>query len=233
MLTKTIPSYLYQEYNDDDALQAFFDAFNASAQDYVDWFNAIELPVYTSPTISGDLLDWVAEGLYGMPRPSLSSSGADQTTGPFNTNAMNTAALNDYEVIGGASPNPAVTNDVFKRVLTWHFYKGDGKNFDVRWLKRRVWRFLQGANGTNFDVDQTYCVSVTFGPGMLVTIALSYYVEVFSGIGFFSIGETPIGGIPMPIDLFNLAPVLKVGIEGGVLELPFQFTYAVDITRVT
>ena len=47
--------------------------------------------------------------------------------------------------------DPAVTDDVFKRILTWHFYKGDGKNFSVRWLKRRIWRFLQGANGTDFD----------------------------------------------------------------------------------
>jgi hypothetical protein len=233
MLTKTIPSYLYQEYNDDEALQAFVDAYNTSAQGYVDWFSAIELPVYTSPTIAGDLLDWVAEGLYGMPRPSLSSAGQSQTIGPLGTGTLNELALDELDVLGGASPSPAVTDDVFKRILTWHFYKGDGKDFSVGWLKRRIWRFLRGENGVGFDVDQTYNVSVTFGPGTLVTIGLSYYIEKFSGIGYFIIGETAIGGVAYPAHFFDLAPVLKAAIEGGVLELPFQFTYAVDITQVT
>ena len=102
MLTKTIPSYLYKEYDDDEALQAFVDAFNASAQDYVDWFNTIELPVYTSPTSSGDLLDWVAEGLYGIPRPSLFSSGGAQGIGPLDTGALNELILNDYEIRYGS-----------------------------------------------------------------------------------------------------------------------------------
>jgi len=37
-LTKVIPSYLYQEYSDDDDLQAFVMAYNGLAQQYVTWF---------------------------------------------------------------------------------------------------------------------------------------------------------------------------------------------------
>lgn len=233
MLAKTIPTYLYQEYNDDEACQAFVDAYNASAQTYVDFFNAINLPIYTGPLIVGDLLDWVAEGLYGLPRPSLSATSNETTDGPLDTAPLNVLTLNGYDFPGGAAPGPSVTDDIFKRILTWHFYKGDGKNCSVRWLKRRVMRFLNGVDGADADTSQTYDVSVTFGPGTLVTIALSWSEEAFYGIGLFAIGITPIGGIPVPPDLFPMAPVLKAAIEGGVLELPFQFTYAVDISAVT
>jgi len=233
MLSKTIPAYLYQQYNDDESLQAFVSAYNTKSQDYVAWFNAINLPIYTGAPIVGDLLDWEAAGLYGMVRPSLSASGSAETTGPLNTAALNTAPLNGYESVGGSSPDPAVTDDIFKRILTWHFYKGDGKTFSVRWLKRRVVRFLYGVNGTDVDVGSTYDVSVTFGPDTLATITLTYAENAFSGIGIFAIGVSPIGGVPIPSDLFAFAPVLKAGIEGGVLELPFQFTYAVDISAVT
>ena len=39
-LASTIKSYLYQEYAQDNDLQAFVDAYNAIAQGYQDWFNA-------------------------------------------------------------------------------------------------------------------------------------------------------------------------------------------------
>ena len=36
--------------------------------------------------------------------------------------------------------------------MTWHLYKGDGKTFNTRWLKRRVMRFLTGAGQYTDDV---------------------------------------------------------------------------------
>jgi hypothetical protein len=45
-----------------------------------------------------------------------------------------------------------VTNDdLYRRILTWHFFKGDGNYFSTRFMKRRVWRFLYGYNGVNPD----------------------------------------------------------------------------------
>ena len=120
-LTKIIPSYLYQQYADDDDLQAFVGAYNTLAQQYLDWMNNINLPVYTSDTITGSLLDWVAEGLYGMERPAL-SSGQNRNVGPFNTYAYNTLGYNVHKIIG---PTDLVdtSDDVFKRIMTWNFYK--------------------------------------------------------------------------------------------------------------
>ena len=44
-LTKTIKSYLYFEYRNDDNCQAFVDAYNEMTQGYIDWFTSIDLPV--------------------------------------------------------------------------------------------------------------------------------------------------------------------------------------------
>lgn len=204
MLTKTIPSYLYIEYQGDAALEAFVAAYNVMAQEYVDWFNQIGLPVYTGPLISDSLLDWVAMGLYGISRPALT----------------------------GSTP---VTDDVFKRVISWHFYKDDGKVFDVRWLKRRIMRFLEGVNGTGQAVNQTYQISVRF-PGSSVVL-----INVLPGIGLFD-RRTLFNGSQFNTRKFNetilqlqnyadttLAPILKDAIDAGVLELPFQYSYIVGI----
>jgi len=87
-LTTALPSYLYQQYTDDDDLQAFVLAYNTYAQEFVDWFNSINLPIYTQPQIFGALLDWVAAGIYGLARPVL-SSGTFHSVGPYNTQYFN------------------------------------------------------------------------------------------------------------------------------------------------
>jgi len=229
-LTTVIPSYLYQEYTDDDDLQGYVAAQNEMQQNYVDTFNALNLPIYPGPIVSGKLLDWVGRGVYGMQRPAL-SSGIKVLFGPLNTWGPNwvttdvqwqgpydvknnnpdltkitiasdwmfwtavtptlggTQALTvnlpglpigtiihdrdefryfadpypNWEVTSGAAvqtrfalneivrigPEDAVltSDDVYRRILTWHFYKGDGNYLSIRWLKRRVWRFIYGKNG--------------------------------------------------------------------------------------
>jgi hypothetical protein len=87
-LTTVIPSYLYQEYSDDDDLQGFVAAINTKQQDFVDTFNALNLPIYTGPIVQGALLDWVARGLYGMARPEL-DTGKPDLMGPLNTYGPN------------------------------------------------------------------------------------------------------------------------------------------------
>lgn len=197
-LTQTIPSYLYMQYADDEDLQAFIRAFNELAQQYVTWFASIGLPVYTGDLITGDLLDWVARGLYGVSRPAL-SSGDVENVGPFNTMELNSYPFNDYEVLGDDSFQPT-DDDNFKRIITWLFFKGDGTVFNVRWLKRRIARFLNGVNGVNYNVDQTYNISVTFTGGNNITITVDDY-----------------------------APILKEAIDAGVLQLPFQYNWTIDI----
>lgn len=229
-----IPSYLYQQYSDDDDLQAFTDAFNQYAQVYLDWFNQINLPVYTKATVAGALLDWVAEGLYGISRPAL-PSGKNQYLGPFNTFAYNVLPFNGHKFIGPVNYT-ATNDDTFKRIITWHFYKGDGKYFNVLWLKRRIVRFLNGLNGTAPNVDQTYQVSVSFGVGNQINIRLLVGIRTVTGGAFYNrylFNTAPFNSLASnltPLTPITEAPILQAAINAGVLELPFQFVYVVTIS---
>ena len=226
-------SYLYVQYNDDESLQAFVASQNQLAQGYLDFMNTINLPVYTSDNISGSLLDWVAAGLYGIIRPAL-PYGNPASLGPFNTYAYNTVAFNG---LVGASTSTfyATSDDTFKRMITWNFYKGDGYQFNVKWLKRRVMRFLYGVNGTDPGVNQTYRISVSFGTGAVVNIQVVKNRAVLTGSTMFntfafntkafnaySASNVNYPSIPE-------APILKAAIESGALQLPFQFTYVVTV----
>jgi hypothetical protein len=192
-LTTVIPSYLYQEYSDDDDLQGFVAAQNDMQQNFVDTFNALNLPIYPGPIVAGKLLDWVGQGLYGMARPAL-SSGLPVIMGPLNTYGPNwifpmwdpvppstaiTFGLNEIEML--SIGDVVITDDdIYRRILTWHFYKGDGNYFSVRFLKRRIWRFLFGANGTapelvppgigDESIADTEQISVTLGVNRNITI---------------------------------------------------------------
>lgn len=200
-LAKTIPSYLYEQYADDDDLQAFVAAYNEEMQAYIDWFNQIGLPVYTGSLISGTLLDWVAEGLYGIKRPVL-SSGLTDYIGPYNTAMFNQIVYNGLDTAGPT--NVTVTNDdIFKRIMTWRLYRGDGKTFNLNWLKRRIVRFLNGPNGTDPIITNTYAVSAFYATRTQVDIVL-------------------------PAD--PNASILKDAIDSGVLDLPFQLSFSVTIS---
>jgi hypothetical protein len=197
-IQNTINSYLYVQYNDDDDMQAFVGMYNAYTQAYLNWFNNLGLPVYTQGNITGSLLDWVAQGLYGIRRPGLPTEGSP-AVGPFNTYAFNTLAFNQL-IPAVTQAYYATTDDTFKRIITWLFFKGDGHQMNIRWLKRRIARFLNGVGGTSYNVDQTYDISVAFTGPQAVTITV------------------PTGSI---------ATILQAAIDAGVLELPFQITWAV------
>lgn len=198
----TIPSYLYVQYKDDDDLQAFVNGYNGMAQDYVDWFNQANLPIYTG--LAGSLLDWVAAGLYGITRPTLESF-AIAARGMVNTYELNTLELNEY-VPGTPAQFFLASDDVFKRVITWHFYKGDGKVFSLLWLKRRVLRFLYGTNGTDVNVADTSGVSITIS-GHTVTIDLSRITNVTTA----------------------LLQTFEYAVASSILELPPQYTFTVTL----
>ena len=198
-LTVIPPAYLYQEFADDGDLQAFVAAYTTLTQQYLDTLNQLNLPIYTG--LSGPLLDWVGAGVYGLPRPTIpgtapSVSGLIDTYGPDSNVPLNTQTVTSGTTF-------VTTDDVYKRILTWHFYKGDGKTFNIKWLKKRVLRFLTGQNGTDPGISSTYPVSVTFGSGYAVTITVPNY---------------------------PLAQYLQAGIQSGVLETPFQYAFTVVIS---
>ncbi len=202
MLATVTPSYLYVEYNDDENLQAFVTAYNGLAQQYVNWFNQVGLPIWTGSLIAGPLLDWVGNGLYGISRPVFTTS-TSTSFGPIATFpiAMNPIAARTVRESGSAT---IATDDIYKRVMTWNLYTGDGRQFTTRWLKRRIERFLHGAAGVDPIVDETYDVSVT------------------QAAGAFTI-RIPVGGV---------SQYLLQAFANGVLNVPFQYTYEVLIGQI-
>lgn len=201
-IQNTIPAYPYVQYQGDDNVTAFFEAYNIYAQAYVDWFNNLDLPIYTKAPVAGALLDWVAESLYGVSRPGLPTSFGTPPQGPVNTFLVNSLPANGYRP-GIPDTFTATSDDTFRRILTWAFYKGDGKTFTPRWLKRRINRFLNGINGTNVLNDTTYNVSLA-----------------------------PTGFKSWTITLANVpeSQIFKIAVQTGVLELPFQINWTITLT---
>jgi hypothetical protein len=202
MVTEAIAAYPYVQYQDDPHVGAFFSAYNVYAQAYLAYLVGLNLPVYTNGVIAGPLLDWVAQGIYGISRPALPSGSGTPARGPFNTYALNTLAFN-WAVAAVGAGYTATSDDTFKRVITWFFYKGDGKTFTPRWLKRRINRFLNGLNGTDVANDQTYAISVNFTGYKQWTITLATGPE---------------------------ALIFQAAVKAGVIELPFQITWTVTLT---
>jgi hypothetical protein len=161
--------------------------------------------VYTSDNITGPLLDWVAEGIYGIKRPVL-SSGSVKAIGPYNTAEYDVLHYNESKTLGSVV-EVTTTDDVFKRIMTWNLYRGDGKIFNVTWLKRRVKRFLEGLNGTDPGVTVTYDISVTYASGNVVHLDMSAWAAANPSS-------------PMPA-------TLQAAINTGACNLPFQYIFNV------
>lgn len=234
---RIIPSYLYWQYKDDDNLQAFVDSYNSYAQEFAEWFCSLNLPIYTSDPVSGALLDWVGEGLYGYSRPVL-GEGRQEELGPYNTWAFNELDFNGLRNISNATAL-RVNDDLYRRSLSWHFQKGDGRIFNVRYLKRRIMRWLIGENGIDPGIDQTYRISVSFGYCCQVNITLVIFKSVVLSGAFyntFAFNET-VNSAFNDLEIivtqlgpqFDLGDKLKEAIDEGFLELPFQFNYVVTV----
>jgi hypothetical protein len=132
----------------------------------------------------------------------------------------------------------ATSDDVFRRCITWNFYKGDGNTFNIRWLKRRIQRFLNGVNGTAPNIDNTYGISVSFGANNFVSIRITAGSRKITGGAlynrirfgqFIPYNRLLTQPIPSPLPAFPLAPILQEAIQAGVLQLPFQLTVQVTI----
>jgi hypothetical protein len=220
-----LASYLYQQYADDEDLQGFVDSQNDAAQTYLDWFNSAALPYY--PNLTGDLLNWVMKGLYGLDRTQLASPKTP-ASGMLDTVLLNTFTLNEY--VASTQTFYSINDDVAKRILTWDFYKGDGKHFSVRWLKRRVMRFLAGTDGLD---PRPYQVSadgtIVLNPNFQIGAESTGAIGVVFGAGTVTVS---IDQSLLSLQL-NLAPnilqLFKLAFEGGALELPLDYTYSVNI----
>lgn len=195
-LHEIIPSYLFNEYNDDENLQAFVASFNSLAQGYLDWFSNTPLGLYTSPNINGPLLDWIGNGVYGIPRPVLSNQTSSVTAG-YNSTPYNTLLPYDGASFTSSGSSSLASDDIYKRAMTWDLYRGDGQMFTIGWLKNRVNRFINGANGSDWPVlDNPPSITVS---GNVFTIT-SFQDSVFTS--------------------------LQELLANNALSVPFQYTFA-------
>jgi hypothetical protein len=223
-LQQILPAYVYQQYADDDNVQAFFLAYNQMAQSYLEWFNATPLAVYTLPGISGPLLDWVGVNLYDIPRPVLSTF-TEQISGALSTQPLNTLALDVQNVVISGTASLA-TDDVYKRVMTWWLYKGDGKQMSIPWIKRRVARFLYGVGGTD--------IAYPLADGLQPSVKLSYG-DFVGALNTFPLNTEPVdenestvaGILTITIPLSPIAQTFALLVQDGLLNLPFQNPFKV------
>lgn len=232
MILETIPSYLYVQYRDEPVfradtqkyyaipqegvasiaitglgppgtpvsdLQAFVNSYNVITQQYLNSVNTLNLPIYTKQI--GYMLDWVASGLYGVIRPTLPVAVEFSPDGVYNTKEYNSIAYNQ-DVENVSNTFYPVTDDYFKRILTWNFYKGDGFQYTTSWLKRRIKRFLDGIDGVSPDIQETYDISVSYTAPVTITITIA--------------------------DTYP-AQILQSAIAAGAVYLPFQYSYVVDL----
>ncbi len=226
-ITSTIPAYPYVEYSDDADVSAFFAAYNQMSQENLDEVNGYQLPIYLNQ--SGALLDWAASSIYGQFRPSL-SSGGPHAIGPYNTAPYNTEEYNGLRFVNN-SQNYIADDLTYQRIVQWNTFKGDGYQFSIRWLKRRIERFL---HGTIFP-QQTYDVSVKFATDTEVLITVSSANQsfrggaLFNGFGFNMANFNQIDTTAVTRRATPLAAALKAAINSGILLLPFQYSFTVQI----
>ena len=184
--TDIIKSYPYVQFADDENITAWFDAYNTYAQQYLDWFNNTPLAVYTRSEISGALLDWVANGVYGCYRTPM-AFGNSRSIGPLNTYTPNYIPFNPVKELSDVT-SFTMTDNIFKRVITWNFYKGDGVQISIPWLKKRIARFI----GLNF-MDISVTVGASKSVMVKVTGADSETLSYLQSIMQLSLVNLPIG----------------------------------------
>ncbi len=227
-LQDIIPSYLYHQYSDDSDLQAFVASFNALAQGYLDWFNQTPLAVYTSPAISGPLLDWVGNWLYGTSRPVIASSSV-QSFGGWNTSAYDTQPFNQATQTRYGTALVA-SDDIYKRVLTWNLYRGDGMQMSLPWVRRRVARFLFGANGSDIDVGLLPQVSITNTQTIITGATDTVPTDTQSTNATGTETVTYYGAINIIVANTPPADALQALLAEQVLAFPFQVKPTVTLT---
>ena len=219
-LPNVIPAYVYDQYSDDENVQGFFEVLNAMAQGYLDWFNQTPLALYTNPNINGPLLDWVGNSLYNIPRPVISDV-QQVVKGALATVPLTALPIAGFQ-ISESGTSAIATDDVYKRVLTWFIYRGDGMQMSVEWLRRRIARFIYGINGTDLtDVGLISTVSLSqvnsqsggvMGNGVMGLMVM--------GLAFSKVLHKGIANLPS----YPMSSVLQELVNTGVIPLPFQVT---------
>lgn len=222
-LQQIIPSYLYKEYSDDENLQAFVDSYNSISQGYLEWFNNTPMGLYASPYITGTLLDWIGNGVYGISRPVLSNQTSYLAAG-YNASAYNIIPYAG-EAFSASGNSVIVTDDIYKRVLTWDLYRGDGQVFTVGWLKNRINRFINGINGSDYPVQSN--------PPSISVSGNTFTITLFSDSTSESLIEL-IGNrsVQLPFQYIFAFVNVTFSNDGGVLQMSGPLDYPTSPARL-
>ncbi len=204
-LSKIIPAYPYQQYQDDPNIVAFFSAYNTIAQSYLDWFNQTPFGVYTSPHVNGQLLDWIGQGIYGIVRPVFSTLEKHYIVANIDGVPLDTIDIDGSSFFETGTAVTA-SDDYYKRVITWLTYLGDGRMTNANVIRKRVARFLYGVNGTDITASQAQNVSVA----VVTSPSISYAITV-------------------PTTANPASTYFQDAFNSGTLSFPFQLSASVSI----
>jgi len=228
MRTEVVPSYPYDIYKDDDNIVTFFKGYNQHSQNYIDFFANLFLPVYDSK--SGYLLDWIGRNIYGIRRPVF-PIGLQSQRGELNTIAFDEMELNKLLTLYPTTYIQA-TDDIYKRVIKWHHWKGDNGIFNIQTLKQRVMRFLIGQD----VIQQTYQISVSFGLNNQVNLIIyntgrrnKNPSAVINNSSLSQVAINEQASEMLSLSNLDFAQIFKIAVETGALELPFQFDWIITV----
>lgn len=225
-LTDIIPAYIYKQYQDDENILAFADGINSLSQEYLDWFNQTPMGVYTNSNVAGALLDWVGNNLYGLFRPTISTSSIT-SSGELGTNTLGTHTIGTLTVTNSGTAQVA-NDDIYKRLMTWFLYRGDGVQMSVEWVRRRVARFIYGAYGADIDVGLITNVGIAL-PTDSTTLGSTNSFAVNTQAVNTSVPITITQSHALVITVPNIAMgnTFQTLFNGNYLPLPFQVNFKV------
>lgn len=231
LVDRILPAYPFVQYNDDDNVVAFFQAYNQLAREYLTAFTKLNLGFWAGEIINGPLLDWIALGIYGTQRhiivnlqyPNKDDEIDFKSEGVYNTIEYDNVAYNEFKNKAVATTQ-YMSDDFFRRILLWNFFKEDGFQFSIPWLKKRMGRFFKAFRGDPFsswdskDIENGY--------------DLTYY-SVTVNKGVFTILIDPNAyrdSEGLHEDWFEF---FKLCMETRLINLPFQYTFIVNKLTMT
>ncbi|WP_138110670.1 hypothetical protein [Burkholderia gladioli] len=183
--------------------------------------------MYTNPTINGPLLDWIGAGIYGISRPVLSTLSV-KNYGAYNTRPYNSLAY-DRRLHVNSGTATAANDDIYKRVLTWHLYLGDGRQMSLQWLRRRVARFIFGSNGSDIPVDYLRQIGLT---RQAIGYAGSYVTPPYNTQAYNthkSRQTLASHSLQISVPPGQISQDFQILLNQGYLALPFQVKFTVVI----
>ncbi|EKN4883284.1 hypothetical protein DVQ04_21995, partial [Yersinia enterocolitica] len=111
---------------------------------------------------------------------------------------------------------------------------GDGFNFTIPWLKRRIMRFLTGVDGVDVLNDQRWSISVLFSSsGASISIVKGYRKltssSLYNASTFNTRSFNQKTSVLIKSNEYEFASLFKQAFDSGLLHMPFYQPVSVTI----